>query len=168
MTAKIYRTPLENATDTTIETSNDMICGWEGASKLIYCYKNDKDLIEWMSLLSDEFIERSVDAGSFSELDDHLSQDYLQIGLYLEMMKKNDWSISVHEDKVIKNANQILVVALAGESINRQVLKQWGKGILPGSGKIIECSRNKKNKYDLASYSYQANPCVKFEEKKEQ
>lgn len=151
-------TPLEMATRITIESPQDIIMGWEGTSKLIYCYKNDKNIIEWLSLLSDDLIENAVESGSFSDLNDRLSEDFLQIGLYLNMMKNKDWGISVKEELIVKTVNILLATSFSMESINRTLRKQWGEGRLPGSGNLLDMIQNKENKYDISSYSVQPNP----------
>lgn len=157
-------TPLERATGITILSPEDIIMGWEGTSKLIYCYKNDLNLAEWMDMLSDEFIESCVNK-DFKDLDDHAGQDFLQIGLYLNMMKKKDWSISVDEKDVIKTIKSILIVFISAESINREIYKQWGRNYLPGSGKLVDTVMHKKAKYNTNSYSFKTNPEVNIVEK---
>lgn len=155
-------TPLENAAGIIINSPQDIIMGWEATSLLIYCYKNDKDLIEWLSLLSDDLIEECVDK-RFHELSDHLRQDFLQVGLYLNLMKCGKWFKAIHEDKIILTADRILFVGISMESINRTIIKEWGKDALPGTGKLINMTLNKPNKYDLGSYLWQANQGVEIE-----
>lgn len=158
-------TPLEKATGIIINSPNDIIMDWVGTSLLIYCYKNDKNLIEWLNLLPDEFIENCVEK-ELSELSDQYAQDFLQIGMYLNLMKKGNWFKNVKEKDIIKTINMILAVSISMESLNRTVIKQWGTDTIPGSGKIVNMSLEKSNKWDLESYAFQLNPKIKIIDKR--
>lgn len=148
---KKFSTPIETATQKEINTPDDIINGWEGASKLIYCWKNNLDLIKWQEMLSDEFIYYCKEK-EFLDLNDKYTEDFYQIGLYLELMKNNDWFSKVHEDRLIKNIEMVLRVMINLESINREIRKNIGDDFT-----LIKHHVG-KNKWDIEKYSSQLNP----------
>lgn len=134
-------TPLEIAAGIVINEPTDIINNWEGTSKLIYCYKNDKNLIEWASLLSDQLIEECLNK-EFLDLTKPYDEDFLQIGLYLNLMKKNKWHHAVKQKEIVRTINIILLSTITAESINRGVRKAH-----PQTSHFITLIQNGSNKY---------------------
>lgn len=149
-------TPLEVATGIIINDPSDIIYNWEGASKLIYCYKNNKNLIEWASLLSEKFLEECMDK-QFSDLSSFYAQDFLQIGLYLNCMKKNKWDLSVKQKEVVRTIDILLNTLITSELINRDVRREGG-----GMPDLIINEQNGSNKYDISSYTLRFNEKIKI------
>lgn len=134
-------TPLEFATGIIIKSPEDRILNWVLTSLLIYCYKSDQGVIEWLKMIPRNIIDECEEAENFFEIkNDNLRQDLLQVGLYLEFMKDDNWSKKIHQDKILKNISMILTVFLPALEMNQHD-PQWNDILL------FEC---KKNKFDMS------------------
>jgi hypothetical protein len=148
---KIEITPLEKASGQIIKSPEDIICGWRGTSLLLYCYKYEKNLIDWLNLLPDEFIEDCVDK-NLDDFNDEMRQDFIQIALYLNCMDKNNWSEGLKTYQMNNLICEILNVPILFEISNRIIKKQGDLENL-----FLITLENPKKKWNLASYSFSTN-----------
>lgn len=147
-------TPLEICIGIEIKTPQDIINGWIGASILLYCYKNNLSLADWVSLLPDSFIDECVEK-NFSTLSEQLIQDFMQITLYLNCMKYKTWSRSITTEEIYNMTNRILGVIINIESINRKIRKSVNNPSLTAIH--MKLKDEKANKYSFNSYVYIRN-----------
>ncbi len=152
------KTPLELATKITINSIEDVIGDYKLTSLLIWCWKNNKNLIEFFECIPDSIIDEIVDE-EFLKLSDVRQQDLLLLVLFLNCMKHKDWTKGLHEEESIKDINKILSVFISTESINRESSKAFGSPL-----KVVEIILKKKNIYDLNSYVFKANPELEIEQ----
>lgn len=128
-------TPIEVITKINIKSPEDRILNWDLTSLLIYCYKSDQGIIEWLKMIPKDIIDQCEDIQNFIDIeDDNLRQDFLQVGMYLEFMKDHDWSKKIHQDTILKNISFILTVSFtaliinsADQKCNDVFLMEYGK-----------------------------------------